>query len=192
MKREQTYMDTRPTADGLQFMPPFGASSPLGVNYTTNHASCARKVRGLRNLRRLGNTVIDLDSVVMVCGKAVLLAGWGWQGVGDSAADHAPARGAPPATIAILASSALTAWMRSTSAPTPMGIFIFFSAIRHASAKCDIMSGMKGDKTRTGPKTNPFWRLAALLALMAALVVIFLLLGIDPRCEVGLLPWTVE
>lgn len=43
MKREQTYMDTRPTADGLQFMPPFGASSPLGVNYTKNRASCARK-----------------------------------------------------------------------------------------------------------------------------------------------------
>ena len=36
MKHAQIYMNTCPTADGLQFMPPFGATNPLdAANYTT-------------------------------------------------------------------------------------------------------------------------------------------------------------
>ena len=36
MQHAQTYMNTCSTADGLQFMPPFGAINPLdAANYTT-------------------------------------------------------------------------------------------------------------------------------------------------------------
>ena len=43
MKHAQTYMNTCSTADGLQFMPPFGASNPLdGGKYTTKRAQGAR------------------------------------------------------------------------------------------------------------------------------------------------------
>lgn len=43
MKHAQTFMNTCPTADGLQFMPPFGASNPLdAANDTTNRAAGAR------------------------------------------------------------------------------------------------------------------------------------------------------
>lgn len=42
MKHAQTFMNTCPTADGLQFMPPFGASNPLdAANCTTKRASRA-------------------------------------------------------------------------------------------------------------------------------------------------------
>lgn len=42
----------------------------------------------------------------------------------------------------------------------------------------------------TDRTANPLLGLAALVALMAALAVIFLLLGVDPRCGGCPLPWT--
>ena len=55
MKHAQTYMNTCPTADGLQFMPPFGASNPLAVCGVPAEARAPHRHKLYQTRRLKGN-----------------------------------------------------------------------------------------------------------------------------------------